>query len=88
MKKNILITGGAVFICSHVIRLFVQKYPDYRIINLDNLTYAGNLENIKDIENAANYSFVKCDIRDKAALETIFLSPISGSPLVADPRAV
>ncbi len=73
MAKNILITGGAGFIGSHVVRLFVNQYPDYRIINLDSLTYAGNLENIKDLENAANYSFVKCDIRDTAALEAIFL---------------
>ncbi len=72
MDKNILITGGAGFIGSHVVRLFVQKYPNYRIINLDSLTYAGNLKNITDIEDAANYSFVKCDIRDKAALEEIF----------------
>lgn len=72
MKKNILITGGAGFIGSHVIRLFVKRYPDYRIINLDSLTYAGNLENIKDIESEPNYTFVKCDIRDKEALQTIF----------------
>jgi len=72
VDKNILITGGAGFIGSHVVRLFVQKYPNYRIINLDSLTYAGNLKNITDIEDAANYSFVKCDIRDKAALEEIF----------------
>lgn len=72
MDKNILITGGAGFIGSHVVRLFVQKYPNYRIVNLDSLTYAGNLKNITDIEDAANYSFVKCDIRDKAALEEIF----------------
>ena len=62
--KNILITGGAGFIGSHVVRLFVNKYPDYHIINMDNLTYAGNLENLKDIENRENYSFVKCDICD------------------------
>lgn len=70
--KNILITGGAGFIGSHVIRLFVNKYPNYRIINLDSLTYAGNLENIKDIEEAPNYSFVKCDIRDREALTALF----------------
>ena len=55
MKKNILITGGAGFIGSHVVRLFVSKYPDYQIFNLDALTYAGNLENLKDIEKAGNF---------------------------------
>ena len=64
MSQTILITGGAGFIGSHVVRLFVNKYPDYQIINLDKLTYAGNLENFKDIENAPNYSFVKADICD------------------------
>ena len=72
MKKNILITGGAGFIGSHVVRLFVTKYPDYQIFNLDALTYAGNLENLKDIEKAANYHFVKADILDAAALKDIF----------------
>ena len=62
MKKNILITGGAGFIGSHVVRLFVNKYPDYQIFNLDALTYAGNLENLKDIEQAPNYHFVKANI--------------------------
>ena len=62
--RNILITGGAGFIGSHVVRLFVKKYPDYRIINLDKLTYAGNLANLKDIEDRPNYSFVKMDICD------------------------
>ena len=57
MEKTILITGGAGFIGSHVIRLFVNKYPDYKIVNLDNLTYACNLENLKDIENFSNYIF-------------------------------
>ena len=57
--KTILITGGAGFIGSHVVRLFVNKYPDYQIVNLDKLTYAGNLENLKDIENAPNYIFEK-----------------------------
>ncbi len=61
-KKNILITGGAGFIGSHVVRLFVNKYPDYHIINLDKLTYAGNLENLRDLENKTNYTFVKADI--------------------------
>ncbi|MBR5019964.1 MAG: dTDP-glucose 4,6-dehydratase [Bacteroidales bacterium] len=64
MKRTILITGGAGFIGSHVVRLFVNKYPDYRIINLDKLTYAGNLANLKDIEDKPNYRFVKMDICD------------------------
>lgn len=63
-KRNIMITGGAGFIGSHVVRLFVNKYPDYRIINLDKLTYAGNLANLKDIEDKPNYTFVKADICD------------------------
>ena len=62
--RNIVITGGAGFIGSHVVRLFVNKYPDYKIINLDKLTYAGNLANLKDIENKPNYKFVKMDICD------------------------
>ncbi|MBQ7311572.1 MAG: dTDP-glucose 4,6-dehydratase [Alistipes sp.] len=62
--KSIIITGGAGFIGSHVVRLFVNKYPDYRIINLDKLTYAGNLANLKDIEDKPNYTFVKADICD------------------------
>jgi len=62
--KNILITGGAGFIGSHVTRLFVNKYPDYRVINLDLLTYAGNLENLRDIESPPNYTFIKGDIAD------------------------
>ena len=71
-KKNILITGGAGFIGSHVIRLFIEKYPDYRIVNLDALTYAGNLENLKDIEKAPNYTFVKGDITDADAMQNVF----------------
>ncbi|MBR6277987.1 MAG: GDP-mannose 4,6-dehydratase, partial [Bacteroidales bacterium] len=63
-KRNIVITGGAGFIGSHVVRLFVNKYPDYNIINLDKLTYAGNLANLKDVENKPNYKFVKMDICD------------------------
>jgi dTDP-glucose 4,6-dehydratase len=70
--KTIIITGGAGFIGSHVVRLFVNKYPRYTIINLDALTYAGNLENLKDIEGAPNYVFEKADILDAAALESIF----------------
>ena len=62
--RNILITGGAGFIGSHVVRLFVNKYPEYHIINLDKLTYAGNLANLKDVENQPNYTFVKADICD------------------------
>ncbi|MBO7118561.1 MAG: dTDP-glucose 4,6-dehydratase [Bacteroidales bacterium] len=64
MKRRILITGGAGFIGSHVVRLFVNKYPEYDIINLDKLTYAGNLANLKDIEDKPNYSFVRADIAD------------------------
>lgn len=70
--KNIIITGGAGFIGSHVVRLFVNKYPDYQVINLDNLTYAGNLDNLRDIENATNYRFVKGDITDSAFLTKCF----------------
>ena len=64
MKLNIVITGGAGFIGSHVVRLFVNKYPEYNIINLDKLTYAGNLANLKDVEDKPNYKFVKMDICD------------------------
>ena len=72
MRKSILITGGAGFIGSHVVRLFVTKYPNYKIINLDALTYAGNLENLRDIENAPNYQFEKVDILDTIELERVF----------------
>ena len=72
MKKTILITGGAGFIGSHVVRLFVTKYPDYQIVNLDALTYAGNLENLKDIKDAPNYSFVKGDITDEKFIPDLF----------------
>lgn len=71
-KANILITGGAGFIGSHVIRLFVSKYPHYQIINLDALTYAGNLENLIEIENSPNYHFSKTNLLDTPALETVF----------------
>ena len=64
MKRNILITGGAGFIGSHVVRLFVNNYPQYNIINLDKLTYAGNLANLADVQNAPNYTFVRADICD------------------------
>ena len=70
--KNILITGGAGFIGNHVVRLFVNKYPDYHIVNLDKLTYAGNLANLKDVENAPNYTFVKADICDYDKMLEIF----------------
>lgn len=70
--KNILITGGAGFIGSHLVRLFVNKYPKYRIINLDLLTYAGNLENLSDIEQKSNYVFVQADIKNQKQVEQIF----------------
>ena len=72
MKKKLLITGGAGFIGSHVVRLFVQKYPEYEIYNLDALTYAGNLENLKDIETSPNYHFIKADIRNGEEIKSIF----------------
>jgi len=72
MKRNILITGGAGFIGSHLVRLLVNKYLTYHIINMDVLTYAGNLENLKDIEHKENYSFVKCDICDFKKVKQVF----------------
>ena len=72
MKKTILITGGAGFIGSHVVRLFVNKYSDYKIVNLDKLTYAGNLENLSDVENSDNYIFEKGDIVDKDFINNLF----------------
>ena len=70
--KNILVTGGAGFIGSHLVRLLVNKYPEYHIINMDVLTYAGNLENLKDVEDNKNYAFVKCDICDLKKVSRIF----------------
>jgi len=70
--KKILITGGAGFIGSHVVRLFVNKYPNYEIVNMDKLTYAGNLSNLKDVENKPNYSFIKGDIVDAAIVNELF----------------
>ena len=72
MKKNILITGGAGFIGSHVISLFVKKYSNYHVYNLDSLTYAGNLENLKSIENKSNYTFLKGDITNEVFINSIF----------------
>jgi dTDP-glucose 4,6-dehydratase len=72
MDKTILITGGAGFIGSHVVRLMVKKYPEYRIVNLDALTYAGNLENLKDVDNKDNYLFEKGDITDEQFIQQLF----------------
>lgn len=72
MNKTILITGGAGFIGSHLVRLFVTKYPEYNIVNLDKLTYAGNLENLRDIEEKPNYTFVKGDIADLSFVRSMF----------------
>ena len=70
--KKILITGGAGFIGSHLVKLFVKKYPEYKIYNLDALSYAGNLENLKDVENEPNYFFIEADIRNNTNIESIF----------------
>jgi len=72
MTKTILITGGAGFIGSHVVRRFVNKYPHYQVINLDALTYAGNLKNLSDVEKLSNYTFIKADITDEFAIEKVF----------------
>src|ERR1700709_191827 len=71
-KKTILITGGAGFIGSHVVRLFVKKYPQYLIVNLDALTYAGNLENLRDVESSPNYKFERGDIMDEKRITELF----------------
>ena len=73
MKRNILVTGGAGFIGSHLVRLLVNKYPEYHILNMDILNYAGNLENLKDIEHKKNYSFIKCDICDFKKVKQFFI---------------
>jgi dTDP-glucose 4,6-dehydratase len=78
-QHTLMITGGAGFIGSHVTRLFVSKYPGYKVLNLDSLTYAGNLENLKDVESAKNYQFIRGDIRDEAFVRSLFSEyPISG----------
>ena len=73
-KRNIIVTGGAGFIGSHVVRLVVNKYPNYHIINVDKLTYAGNLANLKDIKGKANYTFVKVDICDFEKMRELMIS--------------
>ena len=70
--KTILVTGGAGFIGSNFVKLMLEKHPEYKIINIDSLTYAGNLENLKDIDGNPNYVFIKVDIRDREKIEEIF----------------
>src|ERR1044072_6132122 len=70
--RTLMVTGGAGFIGSHVVRLFVNKYPQYLIVNADALTYAGNLENLKDVEQAPNYKFERADITDAPGIEALF----------------
>ena len=70
--KTVLVTGGAGFIGSNFVKLMLEKHSDYKIINIDALTYAGNLENLKDIDNNPNYEFIKVDIRDRENIEEIF----------------
>jgi dTDP-glucose 4,6-dehydratase len=74
MQRTLLITGGAGFIGSHVVRLFVEKYPEYKIVNLDALTYAGNLENLEDVKDKPNYVFEKGDITDEAFIDKLFVT--------------
>jgi dTDP-glucose 4,6-dehydratase len=70
--KTILVTGGAGFIGSNFVKMMLEKHPEYKIINIDALTYAGNLENLKDIDDNPNYEFIRVDIRDRVKIEEIF----------------
>mgnify|MGYP000099893642 CR=1 FL=1 len=83
MSKTILITGGAGFIGSHVVRLFVTKYPEYKIVNLDALTYAGNLENLKDIDQSKNYFFEKANISESVFIICGQLGSISNTIILS-----